>query len=200
MKMNRFEKFAMNNPVRSMIQRMYEAPLLKRIGGRVDNMRVLEVGCGCGNGTELIFEMFGARKVRTFDIDPDMVSRASRRLAGYGTDRLALSLGDVTAIGENDETFDAVFDFAILHHVPNWQEAVAEIHRVLKPGGRFFFEEVTSHALNRWSYRTFMLHPKENRFDGKEFVAELERQGIRVEGNFTEKFYGDFIFGVGIRQ
>ncbi len=199
MKMNRLEKFSMNNPIRAMIQRWYEAPLLERLGGRVEGMRILEVGCGPGIGTELIFRHFGARKVYSFDIDPDMVNKARQRLSNYAPDRLILTVGDVTAIEAEDESFDAVFDAWILHHVPDWQAAVCEIRRVLKPGGRFFFQEVTSHALNRWSYRTFLEHPTENRFSGKELVSEIERQGIIVGGNAVERYFGDFIFGVGRR-
>ncbi len=199
MLLNRVEKALMNNPVRAMPQRYYEAQLLERLGGRVDGLRVLEIGCGRGVGTEIIFERFGAREVHAFDLDPDMVERARLRLSGHRPERLKLFLGDATRIDAEDEIYDAVFDFGIIHHVPDWQRAVSEVRRVLRPGGRFFFEEVTSHALNRWSYRTFLEHPKENRFSAAEFIAELERQGISVEGNFTERIFGDFVFGVGHR-
>ena len=46
MKMNQLEKLAMNNPVRTLIQRHFEAPLLERLGGRLEGLEVLEVGCG----------------------------------------------------------------------------------------------------------------------------------------------------------
>ena len=200
MKMNSIEKFAMNNPIRAFIQKHYEAPLLERLGGRVKGMRVLEIGCGRGVGTEIIFKHFGAREIHSFDIDPDMVKKAGKRLSNYSSERLNLRVGDATAIDAEDKSFDAVFDFWIIHHVPNWQSAVSEIKRVLKPGGRFFFQEVTSKALNRLSYRIFLEHPEENRFSGKEFVLELERQGILVGKNVVEKFFGDFIFGVGHRN
>jgi ubiquinone/menaquinone biosynthesis C-methylase UbiE len=198
--MNRIEKFFVNNPARAAIQRLYEAPLLVRLGGRVEGMQVLEVGCGRGIGTEIIFSRLGARTVHSFDIDPDMIGKARKSLAKYSEESLKLAVGDATLIDAADESYDAVFDFWILHHVPQWQNAVAEIRRVLKPGGRFFFQEVTSHALDRWSYRTFLDHPKENRFSGAEFIAELERQGVTVGGNFVTRFFGDFIFGVGRRS
>lgn len=197
MLLNRVEKAMMNNPVRAMLQRHYEAAILERLGGRAEGLRVLEVGCGRGVGTEIILEQFGAREVRAFDLDPDMVARARGRLRAFPPDRLRLGVGDVTAIEAEDASFDAVFDFAIVHHVPDWRRAVAEICRVLRPGGRFFFEEVTSRALARWTYRTFFDHPTEDRFSGAEFVAEIERQGLAVGGNYVERFFGDFIIGVG---
>ena len=199
MKLNRVEKALMNNPVRALVQRHHEAALMERLGGRVERGRVLEIGCGRGVGTEIIFERFGAREVHAFDLDPDMIAQARKRLSGYPTNRLTLFVGDAAAIRAEDTSYDAIFDFGIIHHVPAWQRAVAEVARVLKPNGRFFFEEVTKRALDRWFYRTFLEHPKANRFSADEFVAELESQGIMVGEQHLEWFFGDFVVGVGRR-
>lgn len=196
MKLNAVEKALMNNPVRAWLQRHYEAPLLARLGGRLDGLRVLEVGCGRGVGTEIIFEQFGAREVYACSLDPEMAGLARQRLSAYLPGRLRLGTGDVTRIDAKEESFDAVVDFGILHHVPDWQAAVAEIHRVLRPGGRFFFLEVTRQALDRYLYRKLFEHPAENRFSPAEFVAELEHHSIAVP-HVVERFFGDFIFGVG---
>jgi len=187
----------MNNPVRAALQRHYEAPMLERLGGRVAGGAVLEIGCGRGVGTEIILSRFGADRVDAFDLDPDMVERARLRLAGFG-DRVRLLQGDATSIPAEDASYDAVFDFGIIHHVPDWRRAVREVSRVLRPGGRFFFEEVTQHALARWSYRRFLDHPTEDRFSSASFVAEVERSGLRVP-RWSERFFGDFVFGVGFR-
>jgi ubiquinone/menaquinone biosynthesis C-methylase UbiE len=129
-----------------------------------------------------------------------MVRQAERRLSLYPRERLKLYVGDAAAIEEEDGSFDAVFDFGIIHHVPEWRRAVAEVARVLKADGRFFFEEVTAHALSRWSYRTFLKHPTEDRFSAERFVAELEQAGIDVAGNYVERFSGDFVLGVGRKE
>ncbi len=197
MLLNRAEKALMNNPVREAIQWRYEAPLLKKLGGTTEGLTVLEIGCGRGVGTEIIFDVFGAAKVHAFDLDPDMVEKARTRLSRFSNDRLILSQGDASHIEAEDASFDAVFDFGIIHHVPHWKKAVSEVVRVLKPGGRFFFEEVTQHALNRWFYRTFLKHPEHDRFSGQGFIKEIENQGLEVGANWVEKFFGDFVIGVG---
>ena len=190
----------MNNPVRAALQRRYEAALLQRLGGRVEGKRVLEIGCGRGVGTEIIFKHFSANEVHAFDLEPNMIAQARKRLPHYLPDRLKLYVGDAAAINESDASFDAVFDFAIIHHIPNWKDAVSEVARVLKPGGKFYFEEVTSHALGRWFYRTFLEHPQSQHWFSKEkFIAELERNGVIVGANVVERFFGDFIIGVGHR-
>ena len=199
MKLNAVEKALMNNPVRAGLQRWYEARLLERLGGRVPDGHVLEVGCGRGVGTQIILGRFGAGHVTAFDLDPDMVARARRRLASHIPERVSVSTGDATSIDAAESSFDAVFDFGIIHHVPEWRAAVAEVARVLRPGGRFYFEEVTRHALQRWSYRTFLEHPEWNRFSGREFVAACHDAGLDVGDRWVERFFGDFVIGVATR-
>ena len=195
MKLNAIEKALMNNPVRSAVQRRYEGPILLSLGGPASGERVLEIGCGRGVGTQIILERFGADHVTAFDLDPDMVERARRRLAPEG-DRVEVEVGDAEHIDAPDGDFDAVFDFGIIHHILNWRAAVKEVARVLRPGGRFYFEEVTAHALARWSYRTFLDHPSEDRFGAFGFVSELELAGLRVGDRATTRFFGDFVIGV----
>lgn len=177
-----------------------EAPTLLKLSGSLENLTVLEIGCGQGVGTELLFEMFGAKTVLAMDIDLKMILRAKKRLHHYLKDKLILHAGDATTISAQEKTFDAVVNFSALHHIPQWQQAITEIARVLKPGGRFIFEEVTRQWIERWPNRTLFLHPRENRFSDTEFIQELEKNGLMVADRFLTKKKGDFIFGVGIRE
>ena len=203
MKLNRIEKALMNNPARAVIQRYHEAVLMKRLiqPESLQGLHVLEIGCGRGVGTEIIFEQFGARSVDAFDLDPEMISLARRRLTRYSDDRLRLSVGDASSIEADDCTYDAVVDFGIIHHVPGWQRAVAEVSRVLKPAGILLFEEVTRQALSRWFYRTFLKHPPpENWFSADEFVNEVEAHGIAIGDKRLNWFFGDFVIGAGRKR
>lgn len=196
--MNRVETALMNNPVRRAVQRRVEVPLLRRFGGVMAGGRALEVGCGQGYGLRLILEHFGADEVLGVDVDPHMLRLACRRIAAWG-DRAVVARASATDLPVDDETVEAVFDFGILHHVEDWRTAVAEVRRVLRPGGRFYFEEVTSHALARPSYRRFLDHPTQDRFSGDALVAELESRDLRVGRRRMTIVQGDFVVGVAER-
>ena len=139
MKLNLVEKLLVNDPARALVQRLYEGPLLRKLGGRLDGARVLDVGCGQGVGVQILLEQFGAGQVYGLDLDPQQVRRAQRRFAGKFDGRVVLAVGSVDKLPFPDEYFDAVFDYGMLHHVVNWQTGVAEIQRVLKPVGAFLF-------------------------------------------------------------
>ena len=192
-----------NSVPRRGLQRFYEAPLLGRLGGRVPGGRVLEIGCGSGYGTRLIFDLFGAATVDAVDLDPRAVAAAQRRLAGYG-ERVRLAVGTATdlnaAVGAADAGYDAVFDFAIIHHVEDWRAALGEVARVLRPGGRFYFDEVTVTALNRPTYRRLFEHPKDDRFTAGDFLAELARRDLHVGEQWRTRIGGDYLLGVAERR
>lgn len=175
--LNRLEILLMNNPIRAGLQRQVEARRFLRMGGPQTGSRVLEIGCGRGVGVELILDLFGATTVDAFDLDPRMVALARRRLGRRG-ERVRLWVGDAAAIQAPDGTYAAVFDFGIIHHVPNWRDALAEVHRVLKPGGVFYAEEPLGSLINHpWMHHLFA-HPTEDRFDVADFRSALLSTGL----------------------
>jgi ubiquinone/menaquinone biosynthesis C-methylase UbiE len=178
MLLNRFEYHFMNNPVRAAVQRHVEARRLLRMGGPVRGGRALEIGCGRGVGAGIVLDQFGAGSVEAFDLDQRMVRLARKRLARRGR-RACVWTGDASAIPAPDETYDAVFDFGIVHHIPQWRDALAEVWRVLKPGGRFYAEEVLHDFLDHPITRRLFHHPQHDRFDWQGFLAGLEQVGFR---------------------
>jgi ubiquinone/menaquinone biosynthesis C-methylase UbiE len=177
--LNLVEKAAMNNPVRAFVQRHFEAKRLLSMGGPMSGGTALEVGCGRGVGSELILNIFCADKVDAFDLDPHMIKLAQKRLERHG-DRIKLGVGNVTDIPAEDDYYDAVFDFGIVHHVPNWRDALKEIRRVLKPGGRFYCEEVLERYITHPFWRRLLDHPQADRFNHDQFVKGLENTGFLV--------------------
>lgn len=202
MLMNRVETAVITSPPRRWLQHLYEVPVLLRFGGRlIPGTRALEIGCGSGYGCRLILERFGAATVDAVDLDPAMIRRAGQRLAHYG-ERVRLAQGSATdlrtALNADDDSYGAVFDFGIVHHIPDWRTAIAEIARVLSPGGRLYFEEVTAHALARPTYQRLFDHPTEDRFSAEEFVDELARHGLVILGSLT-RIQGDYLLGVAAK-
>jgi len=191
MKLNAIERAAMNNPMRAAHQHHREATWFRRLaGGALSGQHVLEVGCGRGVGAEVILDRLGAAKVTAFDLDESMVELARKRLHARP---VSLSVGDVCAIAEPTGSVDTVVDFGIIHHVPDWQLSLAEIARVLRPGGLLLFEEIPRHVLDTWAFRTLTVHPRENRFEAPDFAAELARHGLHGTGRI-EDHYGGMVF------
>lgn len=177
MMLNKFEFVAMNNPLRSFIQRRFEAQRLLNMASSRSAGHALEIGCGRGAGVDIIFDVFSAEKVDAFDLDPKMIDLAGKRLEGRG-DKVSLWVGDATYIQAPDSTYDTVFDFGIIHHIPNWRKAVAEVYRVLKPGGRFYAEEVLPAFIFHLVWQRLLDHPREDRFEHEQFKSSLCQVGF----------------------
>jgi ubiquinone/menaquinone biosynthesis C-methylase UbiE len=156
----------------------------------------LELGCGRGVGAELVLDAFGAERVDAFDLDPRMVALARERLARRGP-RARLWVGDATHIPVPDSTYDAVFDFGIIHHVPHWRRVLAEVRRVLVPGGRFYAEEVLASFIRQPIVRRLLEHPQRDRFDQPGFQAALAEAGLEPRG--SSSLWGAFAWFVADR-
>ena len=81
-----------------------------------------------------------------------------------------------------DETYDAVFNFGAIHHVVDWRAALEEVRRVLKPGGRFYCEEILKHYITHSFWGRLAVHPQDDRFDRAEFIAALKHKKFNVRG------------------
>lgn len=201
MLMNKTETLLVTSPANRTFQRWVEAPILRRLGGRTPGARALEIGCGSCYGTKLIIDQLGAATVDAIDLDPAMVDRARHRLRRY-RDQVRVVQGSAddlqTALGAEDSSYDAMFDFGIIHHITNWRDAVAEVARVLKPGGQFYFLEVTAAALARPSYRRLLDHPIEDRFTAGQFLAELSGHGLDPADSWRTYVGSDYLAGVAL--
>jgi ubiquinone/menaquinone biosynthesis C-methylase UbiE len=96
---------------------------------------VLEIGCGSGAMAAEVLRRFPDVRVVASDFDESMVAVAERRLSEFGS-RAEVRQADASALPFPDSAFDAVLSFIMLHHVIRWEQAIAEMARVLRPGGR----------------------------------------------------------------
>jgi ubiquinone/menaquinone biosynthesis C-methylase UbiE len=103
-----------------------------------DGARVLEVGCGPGHLSNRLTRQRGL-EVTGLDLDPAMIERARANAdhAGHGDEpRASFLVGDVAALPFPDGSFDLVVSTLSMHHWADPTAGLAEIGRVLRPGGR----------------------------------------------------------------
>lgn len=105
-----------------------------------DGRVILDYGCGKGENSLKYLGMGG--QVHGIDISSTYIDQAATaaRAAGHPEDRFHFSVMDAHAMTYDDNTFDLIFGYGILHHL-NPEVALSEIHRVLKPGGRVLLQE-----------------------------------------------------------
>ncbi len=183
MKMHRFEKLMVNTPVRALFQCLVPTPFFLKHSRLPPQPLCLEIGCGQGAGGEIILEEFKARRVIAIDYDTAQVKLAKNRIRLKHRPYLQLLTGDAASLSFASAQFDAVFDYGILHHVPGWREALAEIFRVLKPGGQFFYEEMLKPLIGNYVFDKLFPHPPEALLVREEFERALVEQGFKLCGS-----------------
>jgi ubiquinone/menaquinone biosynthesis C-methylase UbiE len=107
------------------------------LGGRTLTGDTLEIGTGSGAMASVLLERFPSMRLRGTDVDPAMVESARARLAPFGA-RVTVEQADATSLPFPTGRFDAVVSFIMLHHVIDWERALGEAARVLRPGGVLF--------------------------------------------------------------
>jgi len=99
--------------------------------GSPEGERVLDVGCGTGN-LALALLARGARCVDAIDFDAGFVEAVRARSQDA---RLQAQVGDACALPYADGTFDRALSMLVFHFVSDAGRAIAEMRRVLRPGG-----------------------------------------------------------------
>lgn len=98
----------------------------------------LEVGSGTGFFLLNLMQAGVARRGVVTDISPKMVEVACRNAQRLDLD-VSGRVADAETIPYEDESVDLVVGHAVLHHIPDVTQALREVLRVLRPGGRFVF-------------------------------------------------------------
>ena len=105
--------------------------------------RYLDVGCGVGSAAS---EVAAARHydVTGVDVDPGQIAAAQARSGGNNPQFRVM---DATRLDFPDGEFDVVASSMATHHIPNWQQALAEMARVLRAGGHLIYSD---HVVPAW--------------------------------------------------
>jgi ubiquinone/menaquinone biosynthesis C-methylase UbiE len=94
---------------------------------------------------------FPEATVTVTDVDDVMVRSASQRLRGMSN--VSVERADVTGLPYESASFDVVTSYLMLHHVIDWEEALAEAARTLRQGGLLVGYDLTNTALARLVHR-----------------------------------------------
>ena len=190
MLMNWPERVWIYSPVREIFQRR-EVNKWMRFAPPDKKSLALEIGCGLGRGARLMIDKMGFSRVVAFDLEGILVKRAQFLTSGRLKGNIDFFVGDAQELPFDDDTFDAVVNFGIIHHVLDWRRSISEISRTLKPGGVFYFEEIYPPLYANIVLKALLRHPRDDRFDEREFLAELKSNGLALmEGFRTGSRFG----------
>jgi ubiquinone/menaquinone biosynthesis C-methylase UbiE len=95
---------------------------------------VLEIGAGSGAMAGELLATYPDITMTVTDFDVAMVDSARHRLAQFA-ERATARQADATALPFDDGSFDVVLSWVMLHHTIEWEKALAEAIRVVRPGG-----------------------------------------------------------------
>src|SRR5947207_2388168 len=116
------------------------------------NWTVGDLGCGTGQVSAALSPF--VEKVIAVDASAAMLQASKKRLSSFAN--IDLRRGELEALPIDDARLDAATLMLVLHHVPEPERALADVNRVLKPGGRLLLVDMQPH--DRESYRQQMGH------------------------------------------
>ena len=164
----------MQSSFRRFLQRRIEFPNFRRMGLTDINQSILEIGCGSGYGAELISTLQPSRYVG-IDLMPEQIALAWKR----DLPNCEFMIRDAADLGcFEDESWDTVVIFGVLHHVQPWMKVIDEIHRLLRKGGRLFIEEPNADVLRKWDRLFRWGHP--DAFNLKNFEKYVLSLGLSI--------------------
>jgi SAM-dependent methyltransferase len=105
-------------------------------------MSVLDAGSGPGFVTGQLLDTFPNGSVTALEVDPVMVERAEKYLAGRYGDRLRLVQGSLMSSGLPEAAFDFAIARLVFQHLPDPVAAAQAIFRLLKPGGKLVITDI----------------------------------------------------------
>lgn len=145
------------------------------------NKKVLEVGVGAGTDF-LQFARAGA-DLYGVDLTPKAIELVKKRLEIYGL-KANLQCSDSENLPFEDNTFDLVYSWGVIHHTPETEKAIKEIHRVLKPGGQIIIM-----IYHRFSLGHLRMYIRYGLMQGKIFVNMKELVSENLESKGTKSYY-----------
>lgn len=115
-----------------------------------EGKKVLEVGVGAG--TDFTQWCKNGAIAHGIDLTEEGITHVQTRLKLFDLAYEALKVGDAENIPFEDNTFDLVYSWGVIHHSPNTEKAFSELVRVCKPGGEIKFMVYHLDSVNTWFF------------------------------------------------
>ncbi len=153
--------------------------------------QVLDMGCGTGKETRALRERYPAAKMTGLDLSAGMLDFARQH---YELDNCQWAIGDIEELPFNEQQFDLVFSSLAIQWCECLSEVLAQVHRVLKPGGWFVFSTLAAGSLSELNaaWKTVDDRPHVNNYESlscqKQRVASSEFQCVSLRQQ-TETLY-----------
>ena len=114
------------------------------LGSLATGERVLDLGCGAGLDSLVAAQMVGPEgSVTGIDMTPEMLAKARASAGELGAGNVSFVEGEAERLPFDDESFDVVISNGVIDLIPDKDAVFAELHRVLRQGGRIQVADVT---------------------------------------------------------
>jgi ubiquinone/menaquinone biosynthesis C-methylase UbiE len=161
----------------SAVWRSSSSAIARQLSAQRLGRNVLEIGAGSGSVAQQLLSATPELSWTAIDIDPRMTQAAATRLSGFAG--ATVKTADATAMPFPDDSFDSVVSCLMLHHIIDWERAVAEVARVLRPGGTFAGYDLVRTPLASLFHR---LDGSPHRLIAPDdFRAECARNGLAIK-------------------
>ena len=114
------------------------------------------------------------------DLDKKMIEIAKK---SNNDNSIDFMLMNATQLEFPDNSFDVVFDFGIIHHIPNWRDYIRELKRIIKDNGEFILEELSIESFSGFPgilWKRILAHPYKEKFTFIDFEKYLEETGFKI--------------------
>lgn len=169
----------------------YGPEIRKEISKHLPKTKVnaLDVGTGFGSNIKFLSEHLSKEsKIWTIDASKEMLENVKTEMQNQKLDHnIEFLVADASKLEFQNEFFDLIASVMVLHHIKNLDQALTELARVLKKGGRMILTDYHPSAGKHLDFET--RHHEHDFFDPEDVARLLKQSGISAEVSRKDHWY-----------